>query len=148
MSKGNAGVTYFFAGYLEQAVRSGASPLASWTNTKNAMSGIKVEFEVRLTASGTKRSAIGRSEIIDSSGIVVLLPLELKAGDAVKLEIADSLIHGQIFQVQPQSSSFETAIQVRQVNLGGTEIARILQRILLDVLPDVPGLDSLEPKLD
>ncbi len=50
----------------------------------------RVQFETRVTNLRTKQSVLGRTCDISESGISVVQPLQLAAGDVVELEMADS----------------------------------------------------------
>jgi len=103
----------------------------------------KVQFETRVTVLGDQRhSALGRVTDISNSGISVDLPFQLEAGDLVELEMADSTLYGQVVYSHKESSLFRTGIEASRVLLGGTELSSILQRVLMDALPEMPGLET------
>ncbi len=103
----------------------------------------KVQFETRVTVLGDQRqSALGRVTDISKSGISVDLPLQLDAGDMVELEMADSTLYGQVVYSNPEISSFHTGVEASRVLLGGTELSNILQRVLLETSPEMPGLET------
>jgi hypothetical protein len=112
------------------------------------MSAIRYEFEVRVYVPGQARSSFGRTSEIAGSGVTVVSPMELAPGEAVELEMADSVLQGDVVCSQAHGSLFCTLIQIRRVSLGATELSRILQRVLLKALPELPGLESLEPEFD
>jgi hypothetical protein len=113
----------------------------------------EVQFETRVTVlSNERHSALGRVTDISNSGISVDLPFQLAAGDLVELEMADSTLYGQVVYSNAvysnaaysnkDSSLFRTGIEASRVLLGGTELSSILQRVLLEALPEMPGLET------
>jgi hypothetical protein len=102
----------------------------------------QVQFEVRVTATGDRRhSAVGRVSDISKSGISVGLPFQLAADEMVEIEIADSTLYGHVIYSQPDNELFRTGIEASRVVLGATGLANILQRVLLENLPEIPGLE-------
>jgi len=99
----------------------------------------EVQFEANVNANG--RSAVGRVSNISESGISVDLPFELSAGDAVELEMADSTVYGQVIYCLPDESIFRTGIQASRVALGGTSLSSLLQQVLMENMPMIPGLE-------
>lgn len=112
----------------------------------SAMSAIRFEFEARVTAGS--RSVLGRVTDIDESGLVLTLPVEVQPGEVIEIEMADSVVYGQVVGTLPRNSGFRSTIEVRRVALGKTELSRILQRVLLESMPQTSGLESPEPEFD
>ena len=110
------------------------------------MSAIRFEFEARVVAGG--RSALGRVADIDESGLVLTLPVEFQPGEVIEIEMADSVVYGQVVDTFPRNSGFRSTIEVRRVALGKTELSRILRRVLLESMPQTSGLESPEPDFD
>jgi hypothetical protein len=105
----------------------------------------KVQFETRVTVLGDQRqSAFARVSDISNSGICVDLPFQLESGEIVELEMADSTLYGLVVYSIPDSSLFRTGIEASRVLLGATNLSGILQRVLLEALPEMPGLTPLE----
>jgi hypothetical protein len=108
----------------------------------------QVQFETRVTVLGDQRhSALARVTDISNSGISVDLPFQTVAGDLVELEMADSTLYGQVVYSNvvysnKESSLFRTGIEASRVLLGGTELSSILQRVLMDAVPEMPGLET------
>jgi hypothetical protein len=101
----------------------------------------KVQFEVKVTVLDEQaHSAFGYLADISSSGISVVLPFRLTAGDLVELELADSTLYGHVVYCHPDNSSFRTGIEASRVMLGATELSGILQRVLMEALVSLPGL--------
>lgn len=112
------------------------------------MSAIRFQFEVRVNVPSQARSTFGRVSEIAGSAITLVSPMELVRGEAVEMEMADSVLHGEVLCSKPDGSWFQTRIEMRRVALGATELSRVLQRLLLKALPELPGLGSPEPGLD
>ena len=112
------------------------------------MTAIRFQFEVRVNVPSQARSTFGRVSEIVGSAITLVSPMELVPGEAVELEMADSILHGDVLCSKPHGSSFQTWIEMRRVVVGTTELSRILQRVLLKALPELPGLGSPDPDLD
>ena len=104
----------------------------------------QVQYEAKVTKRGQRESAAGRVVDISQSGLSVDLPSQLAPGDAVQLEMADSVITGRVVHSTPQGSDFRTGIAVIHVTLGATDLSYLLQRTLLEVLPATPGLETVD----
>jgi hypothetical protein len=103
----------------------------------------QVRFEARVTALGDqKHSAVGRVSDISNSGISLDLPFQLAAGDMVEIEIADSTLYGHVIYSQQDNLSFRTGIEASRVVLGATGLSTILQRTLMENLPEIAGLST------
>lgn len=74
--------------------------------------------------------------------------MQLATGDAVQLEMADSVITGRVVHSSAAESGFRTGIEVIKVTLGATDLSYLLQRTLLEVLPATPGLEPAEARWD
>jgi hypothetical protein len=74
----------------------------------------------------------------------VVLPFRLTAGDLVELELADSTLYGHVVYSHPDNSSFRTGIEASRVLLGATNLSGILQRVLMEAVPETPGLVPFE----
>jgi hypothetical protein len=107
----------------------------------------EVQFETRVTVLGNDQghSAFGHISDISATGLSVNLPFQLAAGDMVELELADSTLYGQVVYSNPDYSSFRTGIEASRVMLGSTNLASILQRILMEQMPSIQGLQTAEP---
>ncbi len=115
---------------------------------RRAYERFKVQFDVRVTLLAEQaHSAVGLLADISSSGISVMLPFQLTAGDLLEVELADSTLYGHVVYCHPDGSSFRTGIEASRVMLGSTQLAGILQRILMEALPMIPGLSPAEAQL-
>jgi hypothetical protein len=102
----------------------------------------QVQFEARVTAVfDRERSALARVLDISNSGVSVGLPLQLAPGEMVEIEIADSTLYGHVIYSQPDDSLFRTGIEAIRVVLGPTDLSNLLQRILMEATPGIPGLE-------
>ncbi|HXP84425.1 MAG TPA: hypothetical protein VN841_06880 [Bryobacteraceae bacterium] len=62
----------------------------------------------------------------------------------MEIEIADSLLIGRVIYSTASNSLFRTGIEATRVALGATVLAGLLQRILMETLPEVPGIEATE----
>ena len=108
----------------------------------------EVRFEAKVTRRGQQDSVDGRVLDISQSGLSVDLPMQLAPGDAVQLEMADSVVTGRVVHATPGGSGFRTGIEVVKVTLGATDLSYLLQRTLLEVLPATPGLETVDVRWD
>lgn len=107
-----------------------------------------VQFEAKVTALGDqRRSAFGRVSDISNSGIRVDLPFPLAAGDLVELEMADSTVYGRVVYSIPENSLFRTGVEASRVVLGATDLSILLQQVLQETMPQMPGVETAEPTL-
>ena len=106
---------------------------------------LRIQFEARVAKmSEPEIFAVGRVCEISESGISVTLPLQLAAGDLVQVEMADSVLLGHVLYSNQEGSLFRTRIDVEKVRLGTTGLSHLLQRILLESMPGIPGLEPTE----
>lgn len=91
------------------------------------------------------RSGHGQLADISNSGVCVIAPFELAAGDIVQLEVADSNLFGFVVHATPEGTAFRVGIEIQRVLIGGSELSRVLHVALRRVLPGVPGV--LTPSL-
>lgn len=109
---------------------------------------VQVQFEARvsnLTTGGS--SFLGRVSDLSGSGISVILSRELAPNDRVQLEMADSKLTGRVIHSSPEEALFRVGIEMECAELGSSSLAELLQRTLLDSMPGVPGVESLETRL-
>lgn len=99
----------------------------------------RIEFETKVKAKG--HSALVRITDFSQPVIRVELPFETAAGDAVELELADSTVYGTVIYSRETKPSFETGIQVARIVSGDSALAALLQRVLVEQMPPLPGLD-------
>jgi len=104
----------------------------------------RVQFETRVTNLRTKQSVLGRTCDISESGISVVQPLQLAAGDVVELEMADSTLSGRVAYSNPEGKDFRLGIEVQSVHLGDSNLSSLLQRTLVETMPTLPGVEYAE----
>ncbi len=98
-------------------------------------------FGARVTPlKNRKNSASGSVADISESGVCIALPLQLVPGDIVQLDMADCVLFGHIVYSNPEGPLFRTGIEVEQVLLGGTGLSQILYQMLIETMPNTPGL--------
>jgi hypothetical protein len=79
---------------------------------------------------------------VSISGVCIAASLELKAGDIVQLEIADSVFFGFVTFSNPEGDTWRTGIEVQRALIGGADLSRLVQAALLQILPDLPGIQT------
>lgn len=104
----------------------------------------RVQFETRVTNLRTRQSVLGRTCDISESGISVVQPLQLAAGDFVELEMADSTLAGRIAYSKPEGTGFRMGIEVQRVHLGDSNLSNLLHRTLVETMPMLPGVEYAE----
>ena len=99
--------------------------------------------EVRVTADQiVKVTALGEDRqkmdgiVVDLSGcgLRLLLPDPVEPGDALKIELEDSLLLGEVCYCSPQDFGYMAGIEVDQVLSGLADLAR-LNRALFEDTP-------------
>ena len=111
----------------------------------------RVQFEVRVTKLDDERqqAVLGRVTEASNSGLSIVLPLALSPQDLVKLEMADSVlyahvIHSSLEESNPEEAEFRIGVEVERVLLGTTELASLLKKTLVEVIPETMGLEQPE----
>jgi hypothetical protein len=105
----------------------------------------EVQFETKVTSLKTRQqSCLGRTCNISGSGISVLQPLELAPNDLVELEMADSVAVGRVVYSNPEGAQFRIGIEVRQIQMGDSDLSNLLRRTLMETMPSVPGVEYVE----
>jgi PilZ domain len=82
-------------------------------------------------------SAAGTICDISASGIGVVSPLPLAAGDVVRLDVAESVLFGIVTYATAGEAGSRTGIEVQRVLLGDSDLSRLLQRVLHEEMPAV-----------
>ena len=109
---------------------------------------VAVQFEARVTTSKNPDGFRTIVSDISPSGVCLALPIQFAPGEPVRVEMADSTLSGNVIYSNPESSSFRTGIEVKQVELGSTDLSHLLQRTLTEILPETAGLEPIEAQLD
>jgi hypothetical protein len=99
----------------------------------------------KVTALGKQESSFsGHVSDISKSGVCMSTPVQLSPGDLVQLDMAGSVLYGRVACSSPEGTSFRTGIEVYRVLLGGTDLSHILQTILRQEMPGLPGVERPE----
>jgi hypothetical protein len=104
----------------------------------------QVQYETKVTNLRTRESGLGQTCDISESGISVMQPIRMDAGDPVQLEMADSILTGRAAYSNPEGSAFRLGIQVQSVQLGNSSLSSLLQRTLVETMPSLPGVEYAE----
>jgi len=94
-----------------------------------------------------ERVASGQIVDISQSGICVNLLSRFALGAVVKAQLADCVLFGhvmdcnQIDSTHPQS--FRTGIEVVRVLIGESDLARLVNAVLAEKMPDTPGIRAV-----
>ena len=91
-----------------------------------------------------EHSCSGDVSDISKSGIGRSIPLQLSPGEQVRLDMAKSVLYGRIAYSAPEGMLFRTGMEVYRVVLGGTDLSDVLQTILRQEMPRLPGLEQPE----
>lgn len=84
---------------------------------------------------------------ISESGVCLLLAIPLAPHTAVRLNIAESGFYGHVAYCSAEGEQFRIGIAVEQVLLGGADLGGILQQVLLEQMPSMPGVLSADAYL-
>jgi len=96
------------------------------------------DLDVRVTRIKKPEQRIhGTFRDLSDAGICLLLPCELREGEMVKLEAADSKVFGYVVYSAWKRNAFRTGIEVEKVLLGGSDLAKLLRSVLADTMPAV-----------
>lgn len=102
-------------------------------------------LNAEITVVGKReRSCSGQVIDISQSGVALSLPLQLLPDEQVRLDIEESVLYGRVAHSDPDGILFRTGIEVYRVVLGGTDLAHLLQTILRQQMPTVPGVEQSE----
>ncbi len=77
---------------------------------------------------------------LSKSGLCVILPLHLDPGQALKMEIADTVLSGEVLYCHSTGDSFRAGIKIHAALSGSTGVGELLRTMLID-----PGA---EPAVD
>jgi hypothetical protein len=95
-------------------------------------------LDARLTGLKNGETAQGQITNIAKSGICLVSSLQLGQGEVVQVELADSKLFGNIAYCHPEANLFRSGVEVLQVQVGGAQLSRLLETILMDSGPVVP----------
>jgi hypothetical protein len=104
----------------------------------------QVLYEAKVTNLRTRESGLGQTCDISESGISVMQPIQVVAGDPVQLEMADSILTGRAAYSNPEGAAYRLGIEVQRVQLGHSSLSNLLQRTLVETMPTLPGVEYAE----
>ena len=90
---------------------------------------------IRLKKEG--QSIPGTLADMSEAGMCLILPRELRTGEQVKLEAADSTLFGYVVYSKWKRNAFRTGVEVERVLVGGTDLAQLLRSVLRETMPTV-----------
>ena len=97
-------------------------------------------LSARVTDLATRQSIAATVANISASGICVISQSRFGVDSIVKLEVADSTLFGCVVHCTGDAPSFRLGIEVIRILLGGTDLANLLNAVLVESLPATPGL--------
>ena len=109
---------------------------------------VAVQFEARVTTPKSPSGIWTTVSDISRSGLCLSIPVALSPGDALRVEMADSVLSGQVAYSNPEGAMYRTGINVQRVELGTTGLSVLLRKTLNEVLPETVGLEHIEAHLD
>lgn len=92
----------------------------------------------------SERVTSGQIVDISQSGLCAVVPLPLATGAIVKVEIGDCALFGHVTYCQLDGPSFRTGIEVVQVLIGSSDLARLVNALLTESMPSTPGIRSVD----
>jgi hypothetical protein len=101
----------------------------------------QVHFETKVTNLKTRQSGLGRTCDISESGLSVMQPLQLIAGDLVELEMADSTLSGRVAYSNQEGAEFRVGIEVERIQLGHSGLSNLLERTLAETMSNLPDVE-------
>lgn len=96
--------------------------------------------DVTIIDLATRDCAEGTLADLSKGGVCVLSPRALSVEAVVRLELADSVLYGCVVHCTGDEPWFRIGIELIQVLLGATDMANLLNAVLLEMLPATPGL--------
>lgn len=104
-----------------------------------------LEVLVVDTTDPNQATAAGRIVDVSRTGVRVRIPSKVAPGAIVRLEVADCALFGQAIHCTGDSGSYEIGIEVVRVLIGKSDLARLVNAILADAMPDTPGVTVGQP---
>ena len=100
-----------------------------------------VDFDARVTDI-TSPDCVLRGRVVDisESGVCTNLTSPMSPGAIVKIEIADCALFGQISYCYQEGSAYFAGLEVVRVLIGDSELARLVNNLLVETLPHTPGV--------
>lgn len=105
---------------------------------------LKERYQTNLAAIVTDiaspdRVASGQIVNVSQSGICATLSRRLAAGTTVKVEVEDCKLFGHVIHCD-EEPAFRTGIEVVRVLIGESDLSRLLNAILVETMPTMPGV--------
>jgi PilZ domain len=98
-------------------------------------------LDVALTRVDEPRdTTTGRIVNVSESGIRVRVSMQVLPGAIVKLEMAECVLFGQVIHCCHYSSAYELGIEVVRVLIGQSDLARLVNAVLAESMPTLPGV--------
>jgi hypothetical protein len=84
----------------------------------------------------------GTGWIVDVSrtGIRARMPSRVDLGAIVKLEVADCALFGQALRCHEDAGAYEIGIEIVRVLIGRSDLARLVNAVLAEAMPNTPGV--------
>jgi hypothetical protein len=90
------------------------------------------------------RVASGQIVEISQSGISANISRHLVLGASVKVQLADCVLFGRVTSCD-EEPAFRVVIEVVEVLLGESDLSRLVNAILVNVMPTMPGIIPCQP---
>lgn len=103
----------------------------------------QTNLDVTVTDIGNPdRVAAGRVIDVSQAGVSADLNLHFDDGAAVKIQMGDCVLFGCV-TYSAGSDPFRTGIEVVRVLIGHSDLARLVNAILAEHMPALPGVHAL-----
>lgn len=97
------------------------------------------DLQIRVMGLDDGPEAEGTVVDMSTAGICAILPDALEIGSLVKLELADTVLYGQIAYVNEESGgTFRTGISVERVLVQASDLSHIMKALLDETEQEVP----------
>jgi len=90
------------------------------------------DLQIRVMGLDDGPEAEGTVVDMSTAGICAILPDALEIGSLVKLELADTVLYGQIAYANEEDGSFRTGISVERVLVQASDLSHIMKALLDD----------------
>jgi hypothetical protein len=97
-------------------------------------------LSVRVTDLARRRHFTGTLDDISKSGLGIISESVCAADSIVKLEVADCFLFGHVVYCKGEAPAFRLRVELVRVLIGGTDLADLLNAVLVEALPATPGL--------
>ena len=107
---------------------------------------LTTKLEVRVIDLNCDGAAeFGEMIDVSESGVAVVTLHPLPVGALVRVEFSEGTLFGQIVHVTPEETTFRQGIEIFDVLLGGSDLARLIRRMLALPLPVRAAGDRTRP---